>query len=159
MSKRIIFIFVSLSILLASGCAGLQFRDDNPVVNITSFKPVPAAGANPQFEISLHIINPNRTPLELKGIAYTIALEGYNVMTGVSNQLPMIGAYSEGYVTLTASVDLISSIGFITDLIRNQGRERISYSFSAKLDSGAFYPLIRITQEGEVSLTPSSVSQ
>jgi hypothetical protein len=39
-----------------------------------------------------------------------------------------------------------------------QGREQISYSFSAKLDAGTLYPLIRVTQKGEVSLTPSSVS-
>lgn len=159
MSRQLIFIFVSLSVLLVSGCAGLQLRHENPVVNITSFKAVPTEGAIPQFEIGLHIINPNRTPLELKGIAYTISLEGYKIITGVSNQLPMIDAYGEGNVTLTASVDLFSSIGFITNLIRNHRREKISYNFSAKLDIGTFHPMIRVTQKGEVSLTPSPVSR
>jgi len=74
-------------------------------------------------------------------------------MTGVSNQLPVIDAYGEGNVTLTASVDLFSSIGFITDLIRNQGKEKISYIFEAKLDAEALYPPIRITKMGVVSLT------
>jgi len=159
MPRQLVFIFVSLSILLAFGCAGLQLRHENPVVNITSFKAVPTEGAIPKFEIGLHIINPNRRPLELKGVAYSIALEGYKIITGVSNQLPMIDAYDEGNVTLTASVDFFSSIGFITDLMRNQGRERLAYSFSAKLDTGILYPLIRVTKKGEVSLTPSPASQ
>jgi LEA14-like dessication related protein len=135
------------------GCAGLQLGYEKPAVNITSFRAIPTDGAIPQFEIRLHIINPNRTSLKLRGISYTIALEGYKIMTGVSNQLPVIDAYGEGNVTLTASVDLFSSIGFITDLIRNQGKEKISYIFEAKLDAEALYPPIRITKMGVVSLT------
>jgi len=155
MSKRLISIIVPLTALMAFGCAGLQLQYEAPVVNITSFKALPTGGVIPQFEIGLQIINPNRTALELKGIAYTIALQGHKIIRGVSNQLPLIDAYSEGNVTLTASVDLFSSIGFVTELMRNQGREKISYSFSAKLDTGTLSPLIRVAQKGEISLTPS----
>jgi LEA14-like dessication related protein len=151
--------FPSLLVILVCGCAVLQPGYAPPVVHITSFKAVPAEGTIPQFEIRLHIINPNRSPLELEGIAYTIALEGYKIMTGVSNQLPAIDAYGEGHVTLTASVDLFSSIGFVSDLIRNRERDQIAYRFSAKLDTGTMVPLIRVTQEGELSLKPSSASQ
>lgn len=42
----------------------------------------------PRFEIVLHITNPNRDPLELEGISYTIHLEGNKVMSGVANDLP-----------------------------------------------------------------------
>ena len=129
MTRRLIFTSLLFLFPIMGGCAGLQPGYEKPAVNITSFRAIPTDGAIPQFEISLHIINPNRTSLKLKGISYTIALEGYKIMTGVSNQLPVIDAYGEGNVTLTASVDLFSSIGFITDLIRNQGKEKISYSF------------------------------
>lgn len=152
MIRRFPLAVLLLSFLLMAGCAGLQPGYEKPSVNITSFRAIPADGAIPQFEIRLHIVNPNRTSLELKGISYTIALEGYNVLTGVSNQLPVIDAYGEGNVTLVASVDLFSSIGFITELIRNQQKEKISYSFVAKLDAGALVPLIRVAKSGVVSL-------
>lgn len=155
MPKTVLFLFLSLSALLATGCAGLQPRYEKPVVAITAFKAVPAQGAVPHFEIGLRIVNPNRQPLELKGVAYTISLEGYDLVTGVSNQLPVIEAYGEGHVTLKAAVDLFSSVGFITDLIRNQGRKQISYRFRAKLDIGTMVPLIEVTKKGEVSLAPS----
>ena len=58
----------------------------------------------PRFEIGLHIINPNRQPLTLTGVAYTISIEGYRIMTGVSNTLPVIEAYGEGEVRLEAEV-------------------------------------------------------
>lgn len=153
MTRRLLFISLLFFFLIMGGCAGLQLGYEKPAVNITSFRAIPTDGAIPQFEIRLHIINPNRTSLKLRGISYTIALEGYKIMTGVSNQLPVIDAYGEGNVTLTASVDLFSSIGFITDLIRNQGKEKISYIFEAKLDAEALYPPIRITKMGVVSLT------
>ena len=74
-------------------------------------------------------------------------------MTGVTNELPVIEAYSEGDILLNASVDLFSSIGFFTDLIRNRNLEKISYKFNAKLDVGTFHPVIRVTKEGELSLS------
>ncbi|HGY11362.1 MAG: hypothetical protein DRH34_14240 [Deltaproteobacteria bacterium] len=140
-------------ILFVSGCATLQPGYETPIVSITSFEAIPTQGLIPQFQIGLHIVNPNRSPLDLKGVSYTISLEGHKIMTGVSNQLPLIEAYGEGDVLLTASVDLFSSIGFFTDLIRTQTKEKISYSLNAKLDAGSLHPMIRVTRKGEISLT------
>jgi len=140
-------------ILFVSGCAPLQPGYETPIVSITSFEAIPTQGLIPQFQIGLHIVNPNRSPLDLKGVSYTISLEGHKIMTGVSNQLPLIEAYGEGDVLLTASVDLFSSIGFFTDLIRTQTKEKISYSLNAKLDAGSLHPMIRVTRKGEISLT------
>lgn len=153
MIKNLPVVLILLALFVFSGCASLQSGYEKPVVSISNFEAVPTEGIMPKFKIKLHIVNPNRTPLSLQGVSYTIALEGHKIMTGVSNQLPEIEAYGEGDVTLIASVDLFSSIGFITDLIRNQGRENISYSFNAKLDAGTFHPLIRVKKEGKLSLT------
>ena len=132
-------------------CAALQPGYEKPVVNITSFEAIPTQGIFPQFKIGIHIINPNRTPLKLKGVSYTISLEGHKIMTGVSNKLPEIEPYGEGDVELNASLDLFNSIGFVSDLIRNQNKEKISYQFSAKLDAGSLHPFIRVTKKGELS--------
>jgi LEA14-like dessication related protein len=151
-------LFFILSVIV-SGCAGLQPGYEKPTVSITSFEAIPAEGMVPKFQIGIHIINPNRTPLQLKGISYTVSLEGHRVITGVSNQLPEIEAYGEGDVMLNASVDLFNSIGFISDLIRNQGKEQISYNLDTKLDAGALYPLIRVSKKGKLSLAQTSKSQ
>lgn len=142
-------------LVMISGCAPLQRGYETPIVSITSFKPLPTQSLIPQFQIKLHIVNPNRSALNLKGIAYTIALEGRKIMTGVSNTLPRIEAYGEADVVLTASIDLFSSIGFFTDLVRNAQKDQIAYQFSARLDAGNLYPLIRATRKGTLSLAPS----
>nr|NJM01122.1 LEA type 2 family protein [Desulfobacula sp.] len=153
--NRVVFCIL---FLIASGCAGFQPGYEKPTVTITSFEAVPAEGMVPKFKIGIHIINPNRTPLQLKGLSYTVSLEGHRIITGVSNQLPEIEAYGEGDVMLNASVDLFNSIGFMSDLIRNQGKDQISYDLDTKLDAGVLYPLIRVSKKGKLSLTQNPKS-
>jgi hypothetical protein len=153
MTKTFSCALVSLFLLFSFGCAGLQSGYETPIVSVTSFEAIPTKGLLPQFQIGLHIINPNRSPLNLTGVSYTISIEGHKIMTGVSNQLPKIEAYGEGDVLLNASVDIFNSIGFFTDLIRNQNKDEISYTLKAKLDTGGFHPLIRVNKKGKFSFT------
>jgi LEA14-like dessication related protein len=159
MTKKIHPVLFSFFLLFSAGCATLQPVYETPAVTITSFEAIPAQGLIPRFQIGLHIVNPNRSPLNLKGISYTIALEGHKIMTGVSRRLPRIEAYGEGDVILNASIDLFSSIGFFTDLIRDQKKNQISYCLTTKLDAGNLYPLIRVTKKGKISLTQPEQSQ
>ncbi len=159
MVKVTCYVLFFLSLLFTLSCATLQPGYETPTVSITSFEAIPSQGVIPQFQIGLHIVNPNRSPLNLKGISYTITLEGHKIMTGVSNQLPRIEAYGEGDVVLNASVDLFSSIGFFTDLMRHHKKDKISYSLDAKLDAGSLHPLIRVTKKGEISLTQPKPNQ
>ena len=152
MAKSVRYALLSLFLLSVSSCAQLQSGYETPVVSITSFEAVPTQGIVPRFQIGLHIMNPNRSPLYLKGVSYTISLERHTIMTGVSNQLPQIEAFGEGDVLLDASVDLFSSMGFFSDLIRRK-KDKISYTLNAKLDAGSSYPLIKVTRKGKISLT------
>jgi LEA14-like dessication related protein len=134
-----------------SACTGLQSDFETPTVGISSFRALPSQGMVPRFEIGLHIVNPNRTALKLDGIVYTVILEGHKVLTGVSADLPVIGAYSEGDVTLTATADLLSSVGLLTSLMQ-QPQETFSYELDARLDIGSLRPRIHIQDKGEISL-------
>ncbi|MBU1193765.1 MAG: LEA type 2 family protein [Proteobacteria bacterium] len=152
MTKKHITILLVFNFLIF-GCASLQPGYETPSVSISSFEAIPTQNLIPQFKIGLHIVNPNRTPLNLKGVSYTLFLENHKILTGVSNKLPQIEAYGEGDVILNASVDLFSSIGFFTDMIQNQRKEQLTYSLKAKLDAGTLHPLIHVTREGKISLT------
>jgi hypothetical protein len=146
----LIYIFI---ILLAAGCATLQTDYEEPSVVITDFRSIPSGGIAPRFEIGLHIVNPNRTALHLKGISYTVKLEGHKVLTGVSNKLPVIDAYGEGDVKLAATADLFGSISLQTDMIQNK-RNAFRYVLDVKMDTGGLLPDIRVRKEGNISLAP-----
>ena len=155
MTQPIKTVLLFLIISLLTACAG-QLRDyEDPKVNITSFKSLPTEGAGPRFEITLNIINPNATPLELRGLAYSLILEGHEVLTGVSNKLPVIPAYGEADIIIHATVDVLSSIRLIVDLLNNRPDE-FAYVLKAKLDPGALRPSIRVIREGTISFSGKS---
>ena len=106
----------------------------------------------PEFEIDLHVVNPNREALKLIGVSYTVSLEGHELIKGVGNDLPVIEGYGEGDITLNASADLFAGMGLIRELMSSH-KDTLSYSFEAKLDPGALRPSIRVKDSGEVSLT------
>jgi LEA14-like dessication related protein len=133
------------------GCAGLEPGFETPVVGVSSFRALPSEKMVPQFEIGLHIVNPNRTPLKLEGIVYSVILNRHKVLTGATSDLPVIGAYSEGDVTLTATADLLSSISFLASLMQ-QAQDTFTYELDAKLDIGSLRPRIHVQEKGEISL-------
>jgi LEA14-like dessication related protein len=149
--RKIVLLFCLLFPLVC-GCAALDSQYETPAVSITSFKAIETEDIIPRFQIGLHIVNPNRTPLNLVGISYSIALEGHKILTGVSNKLPRIEAYGEGSVILNASVDVFNTIGFFTDMFRNRTKKNISYTLKTKLDTGGMRPFIRVNKEGLISL-------
>lgn len=151
--SRVMVSIIGLCIFsLLSGCAGItNSHFEQPVVSLSSFRMVPQQTVSPKFEIGLHIINPNRQALSFEGIFYTVTIEGYDVLAGVSNDLPTVDPYGEADITIDASVDLVKSIRLISSLMQ-QPRDRFKYSFKAKLDPGGLNPRITIQEDGEFDL-------
>ncbi len=152
MHKILGLLLVIWSFSLLGGCAGMMRSSlDPPDVSLQTFKVLPQKGVSPRFEIGLHIINPNREPLNFTGIYYTVDIEGYKVLSGVSDNLPTVEPYGEAYIYLEAGVDLLSGIRLLSSLM-NDPRESFKYGFKAKLDPGGYMPDIIIQEEGEFDL-------
>jgi LEA14-like dessication related protein len=149
---RLMRVLACAMALSVCGCAGWQTEYEKPTVNVTSFRALPSEGMVPRFEIGLHILNPNRTELDLVGMSYTVSLEGREIIKGVANDLPIIAPYGEGEVTVTASASLFNSVRLITDLM--QGHDDVfDYEFDAKLDFGGFKRNLHVKKEGRFSLS------
>ena len=146
---RIVWIFCVLFGLQA--CAAMRPGFETPTVTVSSFRALPSQGALPNFEIGLEVINPNREPLELAGISYTISLDGHDVIKGVGNNLPVIEAYGTGKLTVTAAANLFAGIRLFQGMLGNN-KSSFDYTFKAKLDVGTFRPAIRIKDSGSIAL-------
>ena len=89
MRNNTIFLLSILALCFLCGCAGKMSPGfEPPVVSLRTFKMLPQESVSPRFEIGLHIINPNRDSLNFDGIYYTVDIEGYKLLSGVSNTLP-----------------------------------------------------------------------
>ncbi len=152
MHKFFGLLLVIWSFSLLGGCAGMMRSTLNtPDVSLQTFRVLPQQGVGPRFEIGLHIINPNREPLNFFGIYYTVDIEGYKVLSGVSNNLPTVEPYGEADIYLEAGVDLLSGIRLLSSLM-NDPRESFKYGFKAKLDPRGYLRDIIIQEEGEFNL-------
>jgi LEA14-like dessication related protein len=142
-------IFLIASIV--SGCATVTGDMDPPNVVLESFNSLPSDGGGPRFQIKLRVQNPNKQALDIAGISYSIALLDREVITGVTNEVPLIAPYSEEVVTLEAGFNLVQLLRLLTGMGRTQG-DALEYRFAAKIDFNGFLPTQRVEETGEITL-------
>ena len=141
------------SMLTVTGCASLQSDLDPPKVSLESFESLPSEGGTPRFRIKLRVANPNKQSLDIAGISYSIELLDREVISGVTNEVPLIEGYTEEVVTLDASLQLFQLLRLLGGLTKTPS-DALAYRFSAKIDFNGFIPTQRIEETGEIKLQP-----
>ena len=146
-NSRIVGLMLIVLVLGLPACANLNPDYEDPTVTISSFRALPSEGMVPSFEIGLRILNPNASTFNLKGIVYTVSIQGHDVVKGVGKDFPEIEGYSEQSVKLTATANLFAGVRLIMDLMKSTDKD-IEYEFEARLDKSGFGPSIRIKEKG-----------
>jgi len=146
--KRVLAL--SLSLILA-GCATLQPDFETPTVEVVAVRMIPAEGILPRFNVDLRVTNPNRSDLPIKGATYSLELEGLELISGLTNDLPRIPAYGEETITLDMALNWMEGVKLLNQLAR-EPKDSLSYELKAKLDVGLLLPAIRVEETGRLSL-------
>lgn len=139
------------SLLLFSGCASLMPQLDPPKISVESVESIPTANGAPRFKVRLRVINPNEQDLDIAGISYGIEIMGQEVISGVTNEVPVIAGYTEEIVTLEAGLQVFQVVRLLTSLGKTQG-EALEYRFLAKIDFRGMMPTQRIEETGQLAL-------
>lgn len=153
--KTQLAVTVVIALSMLSACVGMRPGFETPTVTVKSVRALPSEGGFPDFEIVLHVLNPNNESLALSGVSYTVSLAGHDVVKGVGNDLPVVEGYGEADLTLTASANLFAGIGLLRDMMSSPS-DTIEYEFEAKLDPGPLSPSIRVKDQGEINLNAAA---
>ena len=140
-----------LWLLMLCGCASIKPQLDPPKVTVDSFRSLPGEGAAPRFEIKLRVVNPNTQTLDIAGISYSVEILGKELITGVTNDIPVIEGYSEEVVTLEAGLQLFQLLRLLASLGTTTS-EALDYRFLAKIDFNGFVPTQRVEETGTITL-------
>lgn len=140
---------------LLTACASFTPDFDPPRVTLESFKALPTEGTAPRFEMKLRIANPNTQSLDIAGISYSVDILGRELLTGVTNEVPVIEGYAEEVVTLQAGLQLFELIRLVTGLAAEQA-SHIDYRFRAKIDFNGLMPTQRIEETGTIDLSAAT---
>ena len=141
------WILMLVAALGLNGCTNLM-ELQAPKVSVTSVRPVAGKGLLPNFEIDLHLSNPNDQELSLRGASNALSLEGNPLVSGVASKLPALPAYGETDVTLTAVPDVAGALGLAQTLMQGADISKLRYHVEARLDIAAALPDIVIEKEG-----------
>ncbi len=133
-----------------TGCANLPQNLEQPKVHLSSVALGTPKGFSQTLDIELLITNPNSVALPVTGMNYHLTLNGEKLMTGVSNQIPVLEAYSETPVQVTATLDLFSVGKFIKALMQTQSA--IDYELGGKLDLTSFRLPLNFSEAGKIDL-------
>lgn len=143
---------LALFAVVLAGCAALQPRLEQPEVKVAGLRLLPAQGFTQPIEVSLLIANPNDRDLSLRGIAYIIGIENYDVLSGVSNDLPLLKAYQETPLKVVVTANVLQLVRLLEHFGRTGLREDVNYNFKARLDFSAWLPALNVEEKGSIPL-------
>jgi len=138
---------IPLLFILMTSCASLGPEIDPPKVAVESVKSLPGSGGGPRFEVKLRVSNPNKQTLDIAGISYSIEVLDKELLSGVTNDVPVIAPYTEEIVTLEMGINTFAFIRLLAGLGKNSGQP-LEYRFSAKIDFNGFIPTQRVEETG-----------
>lgn len=151
-----------LSILLAfvcvmvSACAHLGAGLEPPKVRVDSLQMLESRGISQRFLVGLRVINPNDRALPVKGLSYTLALNGYDLLEGVSGKVPVLEPFSETLVQVEAATDLVAALRLLNNLAQPDGGQNITYALTAKVNVQGWPGRLTVKETGEVPLFGTS---
>lgn len=143
---------ILMSACLILGCAALRPVLDEPNIQVTSIELLPARGLQQRIALGLIISNPNAQDLSVIGISYSIGIENFSVLSGVSDQLPLLKAYQDTPVMLEVSANLLELVRLLEYLSRQKDYTDMTYHFNAKLDFNAWLPTMHVNKTGQLPL-------
>lgn len=125
-----IFITLLLGLLLSS-CASLQF--EAPKLSVVTVGMVSADVFSQQFRIRLHVRNPNKIELPIKGIEYQLFLQGDRFAEGITEQSFVVPAMGEAEFDTIIKTNFVSSIGRLLSKLNTSDQGKIQYAFEGSV--------------------------
>ena len=116
-----------------SGCAGITYHAEPPQISINNLQLIDAQLLEQRYELTLRIQNTNDFPLFIKGLSYTLNLNGSVFAHGVSKQSVDVMPYEEKFL----SVSLVSNThGLIKQLQTRSNSKPLHFRLHGHLSHG-----------------------
>ena len=134
-----------LSVFLLNGCTSVQQLQDLEV-SLIKIAPIQSTGLSPRFNVQLLVLNPNGQDLEIEGVSMHLDIAKQRILSGVSNQIPKLMAYSETPVEIQTGVNLFYIYKLLTYLSQHSD-EDIRYQLKTKIAPKGFVAF-NLSKEG-----------
>jgi LEA14-like dessication related protein len=145
--------YARLSVLFAcsvlfAGCATLQGNDPLQVT-VAGIEPLQGEGMELRLTVKLRVQNPNDPPIEYRGVALTMDVQGKTFASGVSDSSGTVPRFGEAVIAVPVSISAFRMVRQALAFANNNGK--IAYEMKGKL-SGSLFGTKRFTTRGDFEL-------
>ena len=142
------YFFIAMLALALSACAQLAGLEESPRVTLATFKPLEFGLLEQRYSAVLRIQNPNKVPLVIQGLDYTIAVNDRDFARGLSNHDIEIPAFGEQ----TLEVDMVSTLVSLIEQLRGLESGKLSYRLSGRAAVKGIPGTIAFSHDGELDV-------
>ena len=140
-------VLFACSVVLA-GCAALQGKDPLQVT-VAGIEPLQGEGLELRLTVKLRVQNPNDQPIEYRGVALTMDVQGKTLASGVSDSSGTVPRFGEAVIAVPVSISAFRMARQALAFSNNNGK--IAYEMKGKL-SGSLFGTERFTARGDFEL-------
>jgi LEA14-like dessication related protein len=142
-------VLFACSVLLA-GCATLQGNDPLQVT-VAGIEPLQGEGMELRLMVKLRVQNPNDAPIDYRGVALTMDVQGKTFASGVSDSSGTVPGFSEAVIAVPVTISAFRMVRQAIGLATGDGARKISYEMKGKL-SGSMFATKRFATHGDFEL-------
>jgi LEA14-like dessication related protein len=135
--------------VLFAGCATLQGNDPLQVT-VAGIEPLQGEGMELRLMVKLRVQNPNDQPIEYRGVALTMEVQGKTLASGVSDSSGTVPRFGEAVIAVPVSISAFRMARQALDFKNNTGK--IAYEMNGKL-SGSLFGTKRFATRGDLDLS------
>ena len=147
--KRLAVLF-ACGFVFVAGCATLQ-GDDPLQVTVAGIDPLQGEGMELRLMVKLRVQNPNDTPIDYRGVALEMAVQGKTFATGVSDSTGTVPSFGETVIDVPVTISAFRMVRQALGLATDRGTRQITYEMKGKL-SGSLFATKRFATRGEFEL-------
>jgi LEA14-like dessication related protein len=139
-----------LAAALLAACA-LAPKFEAPQLSVSDVQVLSADLWQQHLKVRMHVQNPNDRPLPIKGIVYTLEVEGQQFASGESTESFVVPALGEADFDMTVTTSLATS--FVKLLGHASQAKSLDYHLTGKVSlSSGFLRSIPFDQHGSLKL-------
>ncbi|MGB5304925.1 MAG: LEA type 2 family protein [Gammaproteobacteria bacterium] len=106
-------------VALLSACASMHAYKEAPRVSLASIQPKTLNLFEQRYALQLRILNPNDTAIPIRGLSYSLEINGREFAYGVSQQSVSVPSFGEALL----DVDLISNFLNMLQVLQDNSKE------------------------------------
>ena len=153
--KIILLLCCALTLTACSFFGGYQ---ETPRVSLVSIQPIEMGLLEQRYGLQLRILNPNDNEIPIKGLSYSIEINGHEFAYGVSRQPVTIPPFSEALLDVEVVSNLLNVLQQFQEM-SGENSNSLKYRLKGKISLAKSLAKLPFNVEGELTWLPQSKSE